>query len=76
MGQWLAAVAHTAIAICAADLLPLRAAVQAASEAALPGVALRQSRGSVVARSRYAEERLTTRGYRQYVILGAGLDSG
>jgi hypothetical protein len=32
------------------------AAVQAASEAALPAVALRQSRASVVARSRYAED--------------------
>jgi methyltransferase (TIGR00027 family) len=50
-------------------------AIQAASEAALPGVAVRQSRASVVARSRYAEDRLTTGGNRQYVILGAGLDS-
>jgi O-methyltransferase involved in polyketide biosynthesis len=65
MGQWLAAVAHTAIAICAADLLPPPRLT-----------ALRQSRGSLVARSRYAEERLTTGGYRQYVILGAGMDSG
>jgi methyltransferase (TIGR00027 family) len=29
----------------------------------------------VVARSRYAEDRLVCGGYRQYVILGAGLDS-
>jgi methyltransferase (TIGR00027 family) len=48
---------------------------QAASESALPLVALRQSRASVVARSRYAEDRLISGGYRQYVILGAGLDS-
>jgi methyltransferase (TIGR00027 family) len=54
---------------------PQWAAIQAASEAALPGVAVRQSRASVVARSRYAEDRLASGGYRQYVILGAGMDS-
>lgn len=37
--------------------------------------AARQSRASIVARSRYAEDRLLGGGYRQYVILGAGLDS-
>ncbi|MGH3153342.1 MAG: class I SAM-dependent methyltransferase [Streptosporangiaceae bacterium] len=51
------------------------AEIQAANEAALPEVAVRQSRASVVARSRYAEDRLVSGGYRQYVILGAGLDS-
>ena len=51
------------------------AEIQAASQAALPEVALRQSRASVVARSRYAEDRLISGGCRQYVILGAGLDS-
>jgi methyltransferase (TIGR00027 family) len=54
---------------------PQWAEIQAASEAALPAVAVRQSRASVVARSRYAEDRLVCGGYRQYVILGAGLDS-
>src|ERR1022692_1461687 len=54
---------------------PQWAEIQAASEAALPEAALRQSRASVVARSRYAEDRLVAGGYRQYVILGAGLDS-
>src|SRR6202167_2873319 len=49
--------------------------IQSASEAAFPETALRQSRASVVARSRYAEDRLVSGGYRQYVILGAGLDS-
>jgi methyltransferase (TIGR00027 family) len=49
--------------------------IQAADEATLPEVAVRQSRASVVARSRYAEDRLISGGYRQYVILGAGLDS-
>jgi methyltransferase (TIGR00027 family) len=60
----------------AVRLVGLRwAEIQAASEAAFPPVALRQSRASVVARSRYAEDRLLSGGYRQYVILGAGLDS-
>jgi methyltransferase (TIGR00027 family) len=54
---------------------PRWADVQAANEAALPTVAVRQGRASVVARSRYAEDRLVSGGYRQYVILGAGLDS-
>jgi len=54
---------------------PQWAEIQAANEAALPKVALRQSRASVVARSRYTEDRLVSGGYRQYVILGAGLDS-
>jgi methyltransferase (TIGR00027 family) len=54
---------------------PRWAEIQAANEAALPAVAVRQSRASVVARSRYAEDRLVRGGYRQYVILGAGLDS-
>jgi methyltransferase (TIGR00027 family) len=54
---------------------PRWAEIQAASEAALPPVAVRQSRASIVARSRYAEDRLVSGGYRQYVILGAGLDS-
>ena len=54
---------------------PQWAEIQAASKAALPEAALRQSRASVVARSRYAEDRLVAGGYRQYVILGAGLDS-
>jgi len=49
--------------------------IQAANEAALPEVAVRQGRASIVARSRYAEDRLICGGYRQYVILGAGLDS-
>jgi methyltransferase (TIGR00027 family) len=35
----------------------------------------RQVRASLVARSRYAEDRLVAGPYRQYVILGAGLDS-
>src|SRR5712691_4690869 len=54
---------------------PRWAEIQAASEAAFPGAAVRQSRASVVARSRYAEDRLVCGGYRQYVMLGAGLDS-
>lgn len=54
---------------------PRWAESQSASEAAFPETALRQSRASVVARSRYAEDRLVSGGYRQYVILGAGLDS-
>lgn len=54
---------------------PQWAEIHTASEAVLPPVALRQSRASVVARSRYAEDRLLSGGYRQYVILGAGLDS-
>lgn len=54
---------------------PQWAEIQAANEAALPEAAVRQSRASVVARSRYAEDRLISGGYRQYVILGAGLDS-
>lgn len=54
---------------------PRWAEIQSASEAAFPETALRQSRASVVARSRYAEDRLVSGGYRQYVILGAGLDS-
>jgi methyltransferase (TIGR00027 family) len=54
---------------------PRWAEIQSASEAAFPQTALRQSRASVVARSRYAEDRLVSGGYRQYVILGAGLDS-
>lgn len=54
---------------------PQWAEIQAANEAALPQGAVRQSRASVVARSRYAEDRLVCGGYRQYVILGAGLDS-
>src|SRR5215470_2617931 len=54
---------------------PQWAEIQAANQAALPEVAIRQSRASVVARSRYAEDRLVGGGYRQYVILGAGLDS-
>lgn len=49
--------------------------IQAASQAALPPAMLRQNRASIVARSRYAEDRLVSGGYRQYVILGAGLDS-
>jgi methyltransferase (TIGR00027 family) len=54
---------------------PQWAEIQAANEAVLPEAAVRQSRASVVARSRYAEDRLISGGYRQYVILGAGLDS-
>jgi methyltransferase (TIGR00027 family) len=54
---------------------PRWAEIQAASQAALPPAALRQNRASIVARSRYAEDRLISGGYRQYVILGAGLDS-
>src|SRR5215467_6578485 len=54
---------------------PRWAEIQASSEAAFPPAALRQSRASVVARSRYAEDRLASGGCRQYVILGAGLDS-
>ena len=54
---------------------PRWAEIQSASEAAFPEAALRQSRASVVARSRYAEDRLVSGGFRQYVILGAGLDS-
>lgn len=35
----------------------------------------RQGRAGVVARSRYAEDRLAASGHSQYVVLGAGLDS-
>jgi len=51
------------------------AQLQAGSRAAFPLAAVRQGRASIVARSRYAEDRLLGGGYRQYVILGAGLDS-
>jgi len=54
---------------------PRWAQIHAASQTAFAPAALRQSRASIVARSRYAEDRLTGGGYRQYVILGAGLDS-
>src|SRR5487761_1542126 len=43
---------------------PQWAEIQAASEAALPGAAVRQNRASIVARSRYAEDRLISGGYR------------
>jgi len=49
--------------------------IQAASRAGFPLAAVRQGRASIVARSRYAEDRLLGGGYRQYVILRAGLDS-
>jgi methyltransferase (TIGR00027 family) len=51
------------------------AQIHAASRAAFRPAAVRQVRASIVARSRYAEDRLLGGGYRQYVILGAGLDS-
>jgi methyltransferase (TIGR00027 family) len=35
----------------------------------------RQSRGGLVARARYAEDRLLHGGFTQYVVLGAGLDT-
>jgi methyltransferase (TIGR00027 family) len=54
---------------------PSWAQIHAASQTAFAPEALRQSRASIVARSRYAEDRLNRGGYRQYVILGAGLDS-
>jgi len=54
---------------------PRSAQIRAASRAAFPLAAVRQGRASIVARSRYAEDRLLGGGYHQYVILGAGLDS-
>ena len=40
-----------------------------------PEQVVRQMRGNIVARSRYAEDQLVGGAYSQYVILGAGLDS-
>ncbi|MFB7718520.1 class I SAM-dependent methyltransferase [Nocardia sp. NPDC056100] len=40
-----------------------------------PVTVLRESRAAVCTRSRYAEDRLATGDFTQYVILGAGLDS-
>lgn len=49
--------------------------IRASSEATLPESVRRQVRAALVVRSRYAEDRLVAGPYRQYVILGAGLDS-
>jgi methyltransferase (TIGR00027 family) len=49
--------------------------IQASDEAAFGEQMRRQNRSSIVARSRYAEDRLLAGRYCQYVILGAGLDS-
>jgi methyltransferase (TIGR00027 family) len=49
--------------------------IRASDEAAFAEPLRRQSRSSIVVRSRYAEDRLLAGCYRQYVILGAGLDS-
>jgi methyltransferase (TIGR00027 family) len=40
-----------------------------------PGQVIREACAAVCARSRYSEDRLTAGAFRQYVILGAGLDS-
>ena len=40
-----------------------------------PGPVRREARAAVCTRSRYAEDRLAAGAFRQYVILGAGLDS-
>lgn len=50
-------------------------AVAAASDARFSGELGRQIRVSVALRSRYAEDRLELGDFRQYVLLGAGLDS-
>jgi methyltransferase (TIGR00027 family) len=49
--------------------------IHASDEAVFAEPVRRQSRSSIVVRSRYAEDRLLAGCYRQYVILGAGLDS-
>jgi methyltransferase (TIGR00027 family) len=49
--------------------------VDVSAAAAFPEPARRQIRAAVVVRSRYAEDRLVGGSYRQYVMLGAGLDS-
>jgi methyltransferase (TIGR00027 family) len=49
--------------------------IRASDEAAFAEPMRRQSRSSIVVRARYAEDRLLAGDYRQYVILGAGLDS-
>jgi len=49
--------------------------IRASDEAVLAEPVRRQSRSSIVVRSRYAEDRLLAGCYGQYVILGAGLDS-
>lgn len=49
--------------------------IRASDELTLSEPMRRQNRSSIVARSRYSEDRLLAGGYRQYVILGAGLDS-
>lgn len=60
----------------ALDLVgPLSRDIRASCEAILREPLRRQVRASLVARSRYAEDRLVAGSHRQYVILGAGLDS-
>jgi methyltransferase (TIGR00027 family) len=49
--------------------------IRASAEATFPEPVRRQVRAAIVVRSRYAEDRLDAGPYRQYVILGAGLDS-
>jgi methyltransferase (TIGR00027 family) len=49
--------------------------IRASDEAVFAEPVRRQSRSSIVVRSRYAEDRLLAGCHRQYVILGAGLDS-
>lgn len=49
--------------------------IRAAQIATYPEPVWRQQRAGVVVRSRYAEDRLVAGPHRQYVILGAGLDS-
>jgi methyltransferase (TIGR00027 family) len=49
--------------------------IRAAQIATHPEAAWRQQRAGNVVRSRYAEDRLVAGPHRQYVILGAGLDS-
>jgi methyltransferase (TIGR00027 family) len=49
--------------------------IRSSNERSLGEPVQRQNRSSIVARSRYSEDRLLAGGYRQYVILGAGLDS-
>src|SRR5262245_35195252 len=49
--------------------------IRAAQIATHPEAAWRQQRAGNVVRSRYAEDRLVAGSHRQYVILGAGLDS-
>jgi methyltransferase (TIGR00027 family) len=54
---------------------PARQELREQLDLLLPGQVGREARAAVCARSRFAEDRLNTGVFTQYVILGAGLDS-